>query len=125
MVYDRIGGALAVNAENGACSFGFSSGLTNPAGVQTVATGARFTGIHDIPASLTLPPPPVSFPATFPDAFAITAGIDDKLKTPYSQSINFSISRELPHDMGLEIAYVGRLARHLLINHDAAMPLDL
>ncbi len=125
MVYDRIGGALAVNAEGGSLSFGFSSSLTNPAGVQTVATGARFTGIHDIPASLKLAAPAVSFPATFPDAFAITAGIDDKLKTPYSQSINFSISRELPHDMGLEVAYVGRLARHLLINHDAAMPLDL
>src|SRR6516225_3324774 len=27
--------------------------------------------------------------------------------------------------MALEVAYVGRLARHLLINHDAAMPLDL
>jgi Carboxypeptidase regulatory-like domain len=125
MVYDRIGGALAVNAENGALGFGFSSSLTNPAGVQTVATGARFTGIHDFPSSLILPAPAVSFPAVFPDAFAITAGIDDKLKTPYSQSINFSISRELPHDMGFEIAYVGRLARHLLINHDAAMPLDL
>jgi hypothetical protein len=125
MVYDRIGGALAVNAEGGALSFGFSSSLTNPAGVQTVATGPRFTGIHDFPSSLVLAAPPVSFPATFPDSFAITAGIDDRLKTPYSQSINFSISRELPHDMGIEIAYVGRLARHLLINHDAAMPLDL
>jgi hypothetical protein len=125
MVYDRIGGALAVNAENGALSFGFSSRLTNPAGVLTVANGPRFTGIHDFPSSLILPPPAVSFPAKFPDAFAITAGIDDRLKTPYSQSINFSISRELPHDMALEIAYVGRLARHLLINHDAAMPLDL
>jgi hypothetical protein len=125
LVYDRIGGALAVNAEGGSLSFGFSSSLTNPAGVQTVANGARFTGIHDIPASLLLPAPAVKFPAVFPDAFAITAGIDDKLKTPYSQSINFSISRELPHDMALEVAYVGRLARHLLINHDAAMPLDL
>lgn len=125
MVYDRIGGALAVNAEGGALSFGFSSSLTNPAGVQSVATAARFTGIHDFPSSLVLPAPPVSFPATFPDTFAITAGIDDKLKTPYSQTINFSISRELPHDMALEVAYVGRLARHLLINHDAAMPLDL
>jgi carboxypeptidase family protein len=125
LVYDRIGGALAVNAENGALSFGFSSSLTNPAGVQTVANGARFTGIHDIPPSLVLPAPAVSFPAVFPDAFAITAGIDDRLKTPYSQSINFSISRELPHDMGIEVAYVGRLGRHLLINHDAAMPLDM
>ena len=125
MVYDRIGGALAVNAEGGALSFGFSSSLTNPAGVQTVATAPRFTGIHDFPASLVIPGPAVSFPATFPDTFAITAGIDDRLKTPYSQSINFSISRELPHDMALEVAYVGRLARHLLINHDAAMPLDL
>jgi hypothetical protein len=125
LLYDRIGGALAVNAENGALSFGFSSSLTNPAGTQTVANGARFTGIHDFPAPLILPAPAVSFPAVFPNAFAITAGIDDKLKTPYSQSINFSVSRELPHDMALEVAYVGRLARHLLINHDAAMPLDL
>jgi hypothetical protein len=125
LVYDRIGGALAVNAENGALSFGFSSRLTNPAGLQTVASGPRFTGIHDFPSSLILPAPAVSFPAVFPDAFAITAGIDDRLKTPYSQSINFSISRELGHDMALEVAYVGRLSRHLLINHDAAMPLDL
>src|SRR5215467_10004573 len=125
MVYDRIGGALAVNTENGNLSFRLSSSLNNMAGVQTVAKGPLFTGIHDFPASLVLPPPAVSFPSVFPDVFAITAGIDDRLKTPYSQSINFSISRELPHDMALEVAYVGRLSRHLLINHDAAMPLDL
>jgi hypothetical protein len=125
LLYDRIGGALAINAEGGALSFGFSSSLTNPAGFYTVATSPRFTGIHDIPSALILPPPAVKFPAAFPDAFAITAGIDDKLKTPYSQTINFSISRELPRDMALEVAYVGRLARHILINSDAAMPLDL
>ena len=125
LLYDRIGGALAINAEGGALSFGFSSSLTNPAGFYTVGTSPRFTGIHDIPAAELLPAPAVKFPAVFPDSFAITAGIDDRLKTPYSQSINFSISRELPHDMAVEVAYVGRLARHILINSDAAMPMDL
>src|SRR5262249_40503326 len=56
---------------------------------------------------------------------AITAGIDDKLKTPYSQTINFSISRELPNNFAVEVAYVGRLGRHILINSDLAMPLNL
>jgi len=126
LVYDRIGGALAsINTESGALSFGLSSLLTNPAGGLTVATAPRFTGLNSIPSQLILPGPAVSFPAVFPNAFAITAAIDDRLKIPYSEAISFSLSRELPHDMALEVAYVGRLGRHLLVNGDAAMPLDI
>src|SRR5262249_48573147 len=56
---------------------------------------------------------------------AITAAIDDILVSSYSQTINFSISRELPGNMVLEVAYVGRLGRHILVNDDLAMPLNL
>ena len=131
MVYDRIGGALATNADSGTLSFGLSSSVTNPAGVLTATNTPRFSGLTNIPASLLLQPSNFgTFPATFPSGldaggFAITAGIDDQLRTPYSQTINFSISRELPGNMVLEAAYVGRLARHVLVNYDMAMPLNL
>lgn len=131
IVYDRIGGAIATNADSGTLGFGLSTSVTNPAGVLTALTAPRFTGITNLPASLLLPAPGFgTFPATFPSGlaaggFAITAGIDDGLVTPYSQTINFSISRELPGNMVLEAAYVGRLGRHILVNDDLAMPLNL
>lgn len=131
MVFDRIGGALAVNADSGTLSFGLQTQIINPAGVLTASSAPRFTGLNNIPSQILLPAQGFgSFPATFPSGldaggFAITAGIDDGLVTPYSQTINFSISRELPGNMVLEAAYVGRLARHVLINYDMAMPLNL
>jgi len=131
LLYDRIGGAIATNADSGTLGFGLSTSVTNPAGTLTALTTPRFTGLTNLPASLLLPAPGFgSFPATFPSGtaaggFAITAGIDDGLITPYSQTINFSISRELPGNMVLEAAYVGRLGRHILVNDDLAMPLNL
>ncbi|HXG92679.1 MAG TPA: TonB-dependent receptor [Blastocatellia bacterium] len=134
MVYDRIGGALAINADSGALSFGIQTQLVNAAGIQRANTSPRFTGLNNIPTQL-LPSNPcssggaVKFPCTFPtdldNGFAITAGIDDNLVTPYSQSINFSIQRELPGNFTFEAAYVGRLGRHILVNYDMAMPLNL
>ena len=105
--------------------------MTNPAGTLTALTTPRFTGLTNLPASLLLPAANFgSFPATFPSTtatggFAITAGIDDGLVTPYSQTLNFSISRDLPGNMVLEAAYVGRLGRKILVNDDLAMPLNL
>src|SRR5262249_6444665 len=49
----------------------------------------------------------------------------DKIRTPYSQTINFSISRELPGAFVFEAAYVARLGRKVMLNSDLAMPLDL
>jgi len=131
VVFDRIGGAIAVNADSGTLGFGLSTSVTNPAGVLTGLTTPRFSGITNLPSSLLLPAAGFgSFPATFPSGlaaggFAITAGIDDSLRTPYSQTINFSISRDLPGNMVLEAAYVGRLGRKILVNDDLAMPLNL
>ncbi len=57
--------------------------------------------------------------------FAITWGIDDRLKTPYSEAIDFSVQRELPGGFTLETAYLGRFGRRLLQQLDLAEPLDL
>jgi len=56
--------------------------------------------------------------------FAITWGLDDKIKTPYAYTLDLSVGRELPHGFSIEASYVGRLAHRGLIQEDLAMPLD-
>jgi hypothetical protein len=58
------------------------------------------------------------------EGFAITWGLDSRLKTPYSEAIDFSVQRELPGGFTLETAYVGRMGRHLLQSLDLAEPVD-
>ncbi len=125
LAYDRIGGGLAVTFDQ-AGSFGLSTALTNPSSSLTERTAPRFTGFTSIPASV-LPAPPASnsFPKTFPNAFAITFGLDDNIRTPYSMSANLSVQRELGKDMSLEVAYIGRFGRKLLIQGDLAQPVNL
>ena len=56
-----------------------------------------------------------AYPFTAPQYnFAITWGLDNKLKTPYSENLDFSIQRQLPGGFIVEGAYVGRLGHHLL-----------
>jgi len=122
--YDHFGQSV-VSTFDRTGSFGLSSELTNSAGVQSVDTAPRITGLNDIPASLITPAPAATFPSTFPDIFSITWGLDDKLKTPYSHVFDLSVERELPGNFVVQMAYVGRLGRHLLQQNDLAMPLDI
>jgi len=138
--YDHFGQGITNSFDRNG-SFGLSTSISNPAGIQDVDTAARMTDLFTIPAtsqqtvkgicgtppcSIINPPPGGSFPVTPPTtAFAITWGLDDKLKTPYSHVFDFSITRELPSGFVFEAAYVGRLGRHLLQEDDLAMPLDL
>jgi hypothetical protein len=79
---------------------------------------------------LIAPPPPAEsgFPAT-PDfsynapGFVSGFMIDTKLRTPYSTVLNLSVTRELPWDVTLETAYVGRVSKNLLVQADTAAPL--
>jgi hypothetical protein len=117
-------------------SFGLTTSEVNPAGIQTVDQSARFSGLNNIPTSSALGPlvgaaPTGSFPvfspsgANVPGGFAITWGLDDKLKTPYSNVIDFSITRELPSNFVFEASYVGRFAHRLLQEEDLAEPTNL
>jgi Carboxypeptidase regulatory-like domain len=122
--YDHYGQSLiSIFDQNG--SFGLSSQITNPAAQFTTNNSPRFTDRHTLPFNNGTAPPTQTFPYTAPEGnFAITWGLDSKLKTPYSEAFDFSVQRELPGGFTLETAYVGRLGRHLLQSLDLAEPVN-
>jgi hypothetical protein len=135
IVYDHYGESL-VNTFDQNGSFGLATVVSNPASIQTIDGSARFTGTSNIPASspdglLLNPAPTANFPYTPPVSSLgnplqqITWGFDTKLKTPYSEMLDLSVTRELPGGLVFEAAYVGRLGHRLLQQRDLAMPLDL
>jgi hypothetical protein len=127
--YDHYGEGI-VNLFDQYGAFGLSESITNPTNLLTPATSPRFTGIHDLPDITGKPSSSITYPALAPNdplwtGFEIAHGLDDRMKTPYSQVINFSIQRELHRAFALEIAYIGRFGRHQLQQIDLAQPLDL
>jgi hypothetical protein len=127
MYYDHFGqGTVDIYDQNG--SFGFVSNTTQPPGFVNLDTGPRYTGLHDFSnlQSMIFPAPAtLGFPQTPPDAFGIYWSLDDKMKTPYSYALDFSVTRELKGGFTLEVAYVGRISRRLLQEKDLAQPVNL
>lgn len=122
--YDHFGqGVVSTYDQQG--SFGFVSNATYPPGHVGIDTAPRYTGEHNLPASLLFPAPAPGFPVTPPNSFAIYWGLDDKLKTPYSYAFDFSVTRQLRSGFTLEVAYVGRIGRRLLQEKDLAQPANL
>jgi hypothetical protein len=137
VVYDRLGPALLATFDaNG--TFGLSTALTNTGGVETPSTSPRITGLNAIPTTdltgmqMLASAPAGTFPQTFPSgilnqtgSFAVYWGMDSKMKTPYSYTLDFSVGRDLGHGLTLEVAYVGRLSHRLPSQVDVATPEDL
>jgi hypothetical protein len=134
VVYDRLGPALLATFDaNG--SFGLSTGLTNTAGLVTPTTAPRISGLNAIPTAgtdgtqLFANAPTATFPQTFPangtGSFAVYWGMDSKMKTPYSYTLDFSVGRDLGRGFTLEVAYVGRLSHRLPSQVDVATPEDI
>jgi hypothetical protein len=141
MVYDRLGPALLATFDRSG-SFGMSTTLTNGGGVESPASAPRITGLT---GNANLPQVDLNgrqmyaqcstcgtFPQAFPNglngdtgSYAVYFGMDNKLKTPYSYTLDLSIGRELGHGLTLEASYVGRLSHRLLSQVDVASPLDL
>ncbi len=131
LVYDRVGQALATTFDAGG-SFGMSSDLLTPYASLTESTAPRWTALNVTPSvgsngtPLLLPAQPGGFPATPQQGFfAITSAIDDTLHTPYAHMFDFVIGRELPGNLTVEAAYVGRYGKRLLTKWDLSMPLNL
>jgi hypothetical protein len=122
--FDHYGQGL-VNSYDQEGSFGLGTVLTNPADSLGYSTAPRFTGAHALPA-INLPGAATTetFPYTPPPLFAIAWGIDNRLKTPYSETFDASFQRELPGGFLFEEAYVGRIGRHLLQQLDIAEPVN-
>jgi hypothetical protein len=129
--YDHYGQAL-VNTFDQNGSYGLNSAVTNPASIYSIEGTAkrpaapRFTDRHTLPPiDNGTVPTDLTFPYPAPlNNFAITWGLDSKIKTPYSEAFNVSVQRQTPGGFTVEVAYVGRLGRHLLQQLDLAEPVD-
>lgn len=121
--YDLIGQPLAQAYAGSA--LGFSTSLSNPAGIQSTLTSPRYTGFYNIPSGLLPTAPPAGFPQVAPNLFAITNSIDDKIKPPYTMNMNLSIGREFGKGWFVQGSYVGRLSRRSLTQRDAAEPTNI
>ncbi len=124
-VFDRIGQGLALNFDQN-LSFGMSTALSSPFGLPYEQNpAARFVNISTMPP--TMPAAPAGgFPQTPPIAAGvITGSIDDTLVTPSAHMANFLVGRELSGNFAIEVGYVGRFGRDLLVRRDIAMPLNL
>ena len=122
--FDHFGeGVVNTFDQNG--EFGLSGSITSPT-AYTSNTAPRFTGEHNIPTQIVNGSfdPTVSFPYTYPEEFGIAWGIDNKIKTPYTEALDLSFQRELPGGFTLEADYVGRRGRHLLQQLDLTEPTD-
>ena len=144
LYYDHFGEGITNSFDRNG-SFGLTTSITNLAGIQSVDTSARFSALNTIPTTsaatygscpsapcpIVEPPPQPPFPVTppagvtTPGGFAIDWGLDDKLKTPYSHMVDFTVTRELPRNFIFEASYVGRFAHRLLQEEDLAEPVDL
>ncbi len=134
MYYDHFGPALALAFDqNGA--FGLATTLSNSAGSETVSSAPRLTSMNVIPhydnngVQIYATPPPAKFPETFPTSgpasFAIAYGLDSGIKTPYTYDIDFSVDRQLPGNMAIDLSYVGSMGHRLLVQADMATPYNL
>src|SRR5262249_43057158 len=103
IVYDRIGAGLLSSFDQQG-SFGLSTNTTNSV-LPSAATAPRLTSLTDVPTTLFdgttpfAPPTPTGgFPYTPPPAgpgLGIYWGLDDRIKTPYSYALDFSVGRQL------------------------------
>jgi hypothetical protein len=127
MYYDHYGEAL-VNAFDQHGSYGVSSSITDPAATYNSETSPRFVSRTTLPFSNGTAPATSTFPYEPPtsaaEGFAITWGLDSKIKTPYTEAFNLSVQHQFAGGWTLETDYVGTMGRHLLDQLDLAEPVD-
>jgi hypothetical protein len=124
-VFDRVGVGLATNFDEG-FAFGMSTQISSPFGAAYETNpGARFVNLTTMPP--TMPAAPAGgFPQTPPQrAGIITSSIDDTLVTPSAHMASAIVGYDLTRNYSVEVGYVGRFGRDMLIRRDIAMPLNL
>ena len=122
--YDHFGEGI-INTFDANGAYGLSSQVNSPIDLTT-DQAPRFAAVSSVPTQI-IPPiaPATSFPVTPANIEALSWSVDNRVKTPYAQVIDFSVQRQIANAWTIEAAYVGRLGKRLLQNLDVATPLDL
>ena len=124
-VFDRVGLGLATNFDEG-FAFGMSTQISSPfGGFNEDSPVIRFVNDRTLPPTVPAAPPG-GFPQTPPRRPAvITTSIDDTLTTPSAHMLSAVVGRDLGRNYQVEVGYLGRFGRDMLIRRDLAMPLNL
>ena len=122
--YDHFGEGI-VNTFDANGAYGLSSRVNSPIDLTT-DQAPRFASVTSVPTQI-IPTvsPETSFPVTPGNIEALSWGVDNRVKTPYAEVMDFSIQRQVNNAWTVEAAYVGRLGKRLLQNLDLATALDL
>lgn len=128
LVYDRTAGALTFIQDQNTYIFDNTAAraffFASPG--QTLAFSPRFTGLTNLPVQNT---PPVSVRPFVPDEYGLGNGefgyaVSQDYQTPYSYQYSFGIQRELPGNFLLDVSWVARKGRKLMVQADAAQVLN-
>ncbi len=127
LAFDHFGDAVIDAYDAGGA---FALNRQNPFAYPTAAGTARFTGYNNVPTgtvSVATQNFPIDPAQTTIQSFgsSFKSDIDANLKTPYAETFNLSVQREVIHGMTFTASYVGRLGRHVLNNLDVAQPNNL
>jgi Carboxypeptidase regulatory-like domain/TonB dependent receptor len=115
--HDRIFGNLTGNLRGDPPFEGTVENFPN----ANFASGAGpLVTLGQLPPPATLPAPSATVPA---GSYLSATILDPNLKTPYTQSWNVGIQRDLGHSMVLEVNYVGSSSHRLLRSVDGNPPL--
>ncbi len=133
VVYDRVSGGLTFVQDQ--FNYLFNNTVPTPFGVgdptASLLMDPRFTGTGSLPIQNVAPA--ITNPATPNVMNGVPIGtalgqanyaLDQRFRTPYSVEYSFGFQREMPGNFILEMAYVGRQARKLFSQVDAAQILD-
>ncbi len=116
MFYSSFGMGMMQMLDRNA--FGLTSRVTNQ--IATVAAAPRFEGFDNFPAAGLRPPPPGGPGTPDPNGLGWSQGVDSSVVPPYSINPTVSFARELDGGFVVEVGYVGRFGRRLLVNDTAA-----
>lgn len=124
LAYDHFGSGVIDSFQSNPQAL-FSISQVNLSTYTDINSNPRFTGYNSIPPS---PGPTSAIPLPYTPAespFTFDYSINDRQKTPYAETFNLTVERQLPHSMNLTASYVGRLGRHIIQNLDIATPTNL
>jgi hypothetical protein len=105
---------------------GFATTVQSGPG-ESIGSSPRFTGFYNLPPLSAFQPAPAGgFPQTpAPGLLAQATGLDDELRSPYTENTNISVQRQFNGGFMLQVSYINRDSHRSLAAEDIATPSNL